>query len=69
MATYTGLHPGKYKLVVYTANNDRSWGEQAAEMTIVVSPPFWATVPAYIFYILIAGGVIYLFLKLIGRKT
>ena len=52
---------GKYKLVVYTANNDRSWGEQAAEMTIVVSPPFWATVPAYIFYILIAGGVIYLF--------
>ncbi|MCS2813223.1 hypothetical protein NXX52_09430 [Bacteroides ovatus] len=27
MATYTGLHPGKYKLVVYTANNDRSWGE------------------------------------------
>lgn len=40
VATYTGLHPGKYKLVVYTANNDRSWGEQAAEMTIVVSPAF-----------------------------
>ncbi len=33
---YRFLHPGKYKLVVYTANNDRSWGEQAAEMTIVV---------------------------------
>lgn len=68
VATYTGLHPGKYKLVVYTANNDRSWGEQAAEMTIVVSPPFWATVPAYIFYILIAGGVIYLFFKAYRKK-
>ena len=68
VATYTGLHPGKYKLVVYTANNDRSWGEQAAEMTIVVSPPFLATVPAYIFYILIAGGVIYLFLKAYRKK-
>ena len=43
-------------------------GEQTAEMTIVVSPPFWATVPAYIFYILIAGGVIYLFFKAYRKK-
>lgn len=68
VATYTGLHSGKYKLVVYTANNDRSWGEQAAEMTLIVSPPFWATVPAYIFYILVAGGIIFLLFKTYQKK-
>ena len=26
-ATYTGLRPGKYNFIVYTANNDKVWGE------------------------------------------
>ncbi len=49
-ATYTGLQPGKYKLIVYTANNDKLWGDTPAEMEIIISPPFWMTIYAYIFY-------------------
>lgn len=68
VASYTGLRPGKYKLVVYTANNDKSWGEQAAAMTIVISPPFWATVPAYIFYTLLAGGILFLLYRAYQKR-
>lgn len=52
-ASYTGLQPGKYKLVVYTANNDKIWGTRPAEISIIISPPFWATTMAYLFYILL----------------
>lgn len=55
-ASYTGLRPGKYKLVVYTANNDKVWGDEAAEIAIVITPPFWATVYAYVLYILLTAG-------------
>lgn len=68
MATYTDSHPGKYKLMIYTTNNDRGWGEQAAEMTIVISLPLWVAVLTYMLYILIIGGVIYLSFKAYGKK-
>ena len=55
-ASYTGLRPGKYRLIVYTANNDKLWGNEAAEMAITILPPFWATVYAYIFYALLLLG-------------
>ncbi len=50
-ATYTGLHPGEYKFLVYTANNDKLWGDEPAEMLIVITPPFWKTIYAYLFYV------------------
>lgn len=40
-ATYTGLQPGEYKFVVYTANGDKIWGKTPAEITITIAPPFW----------------------------
>ncbi len=58
VASYTGLRPGKYKLVVYAGNGDRIWGKQPAELSIIVAAPFWATWPAYIVYALMAMGVI-----------
>ena len=62
-ASYTGLRPGKYKLVVYTANNDRVWGDEASEISVVITPPFWATVYAYVLYaLLVTGSIIGLFL-------
>jgi hypothetical protein len=51
--TYTGLQPGTCQLIVYTANNDKIWGDEAAIMTIVITPPFWATVYAYILYLIL----------------
>lgn len=62
-ASYTGLQPGEYKLIVYTANNDKVWGDTPAEMIIVVNPPFWKTIYAYIFYFVLLVGIIFATLK------
>lgn len=51
--TYTGLRPGIYKLIVYSANNDKLWGDIPAELTIRIGSPFWATGYAYAFYLLL----------------
>jgi signal transduction histidine kinase/DNA-binding response OmpR family regulator/ligand-binding sensor domain-containing protein len=55
--SYTGLTPGEYKLIVYTANNDKIWGNEAAEIAIIITPPFYATVYAYILYALLTAGI------------
>lgn len=57
VASYTGLRPGKYKLVVYAGNSDRIWGDEPAELSIVIASPLWATWPAYTLYALIVLGI------------
>jgi signal transduction histidine kinase/DNA-binding response OmpR family regulator/ligand-binding sensor domain-containing protein len=69
-ASYTGLPSGRYKFIVYTANNDKVWCDEAAEITIVITPPFWATVYAYIIYTLLLIAVLSgLFIYLQKRKV
>ncbi|KAA6349795.1 Sensor histidine kinase TmoS [termite gut metagenome] len=67
--TYTGLQPGTYRLIVYTANNDKIWGDEAAIMTIVITPPFWTTVYAYIFYSILLILVVYSFFIQISKRN
>ncbi|MDR2775000.1 MAG: response regulator [Tannerella sp.] len=68
-ASYTGLPPGKYRLIVYTANNDRVWGDEAAEISVTIDAPFWATVYAYVFYTVLSVAVLFLiFIFLQKRK-
>ncbi|NDV77577.1 ATP-binding protein [Dysgonomonas sp. 511] len=67
--TYTGLAPGTYKFVVYTANNDKIWGQQASEMTVIIKPPFWATIYAIVLYCLLFVGAIIYSLALIDKKN
>ncbi len=70
-ASYTGLAPGKYRFVVYTANNDKVWGDESAAITIVVMPPFWATGLAYVIYILLlvlAAYALYCYLHNVYRR-
>lgn len=42
-AVYTNLMPGTYTFHVKASNNDDVWNEQGTSITIVVTPPFWAT--------------------------
>lgn len=51
--TYTELPSGTYRLVLYTANSDKIWSDQEAEITIEIKPPFWATTTAIIIYIIL----------------
>lgn len=67
-ATYTGLAPGEYNLIVYTANNDKVWGTQPAEISIIITPPFWATKYAYIFYTLLTICIIYVVFRHYSKR-
>lgn len=51
--TYTGLTPGTYQLIVYSANNDKFWSQTPAKIKIVIIPPFWATTYAFIIYFIL----------------
>lgn len=68
-ATYTGLRPGKYNFIVYTANNDKIWGEIPHEITIIITPPFWATSYAIIIYAILTIAIFIYTLKLYQRRT
>ncbi|GGF28725.1 hybrid sensor histidine kinase/response regulator [Hymenobacter cavernae] len=54
-AYYTNLDPGEYKFVVKASNNDGVWNTAGTSIKIIISPPFWKTVYAYILYIGLFG--------------
>jgi len=53
-ATYTNLDPGAYVFEVKASNNSGIWNEKPTRLTIVVSPPWWRSIWAYLAYILAA---------------
>ncbi|MGY4385840.1 ligand-binding sensor domain-containing protein/AraC-like DNA-binding protein [Pedobacter sp. UYP24] len=62
---YTKLSPGTYTFLVKGANSSGIWNSKPAKLIIVISPPFWLSIWAYILYliILVAGiyyGIVYL---------
>lgn len=66
-ATYKNLNPGKYIFKVKGKNSDGIWNEQYTELTIIITPPFWRSWIAYLFYILMAVAAIYFALRLIWK--
>lgn len=58
--TYTNLTPGTYTLKVKAANSDGYWNENAAELKIVIHPPFWLSPIAYLIYLFIILGILWL---------
>lgn len=55
--TYTNLSPGKYKLVLQTDDDNEPIEKRV--LNIIVLPPFYKTIPAYLLYILVAGGLLW----------
>ena len=47
---YTKLPPGSYEFRVRGSNSSGIWNTKDASIEIYISPPFWASVWAYIFY-------------------
>ncbi len=64
LATYTNLDPGEYIFRVKGTNNDGIWNEKGASIKIIILPPLWRTTLAYIFYVIIIGGILYFTWKL-----
>ena len=59
--TYTNLPYGTYTFRVKAANNDGVWSQGEAQLKIEVRPPFWWSLPAKIFYLLLVGFFIYMY--------
>lgn len=64
--TYSNLNPGTYELVIEAKNNNETIC-RPARLKIKILPPFYKTVPAILFYCLVAGLIIYFLLK--GNNT
>jgi signal transduction histidine kinase/ligand-binding sensor domain-containing protein/DNA-binding response OmpR family regulator len=62
-ANYTRLAEGKYVFKVKTTNFQGGWNEVESLVSIVVLPPWYRTWWAYSFYLLIAAGIIYGYIK------
>lgn len=59
-AIFTQVPPGKYKLMFKASNNDLVWGNEKS-VFIHIKAPFYATVYAYVFYIIVFFVIIYRF--------
>ena len=58
-AYYPNLPPGNYVFRVIAANSNGVWNEEGIAMNIVISPPWWKTIWAYLFYGLLFIGAVY----------
>jgi Signal transduction histidine kinase len=66
--TYTNLSPGTYTLLVKANLKRGGWGQSTARLTIVILPPWWESVWAYMVYALLTIAAIWLIRRSIIRK-
>ncbi|MDQ0638458.1 ligand-binding sensor domain-containing protein/signal transduction histidine kinase/DNA-binding response OmpR family regulator [Pedobacter sp. W3I1] len=59
-ATYTNLNPGTYTFTVKAANSDGIWSGKSSFLKIIIEPPFWKTIWAYLFYLVAVSALLYL---------
>ncbi len=57
--SFTNLDPGRYVFRVRAANADGIWSDTEASLEIVVHPPWWRTLWAYLGYALLLVGGLY----------
>lgn len=61
VAHYTNLDPGSYIFRIKASNNDGIWSKGNTTIRVIIHPPFWRTLYAYVFYgIFFASLVLYL---------
>lgn len=66
--SYKNLHPGIYNLRVKASNTVGLWGNESV-MQIVVNPPFYKTIFAYVIYLVISLVVAYLIFRVISKMN
>lgn len=61
IASYSNLNPGTYVFKVISANNDGIWNTKPAVLQIVVNPPFYLSIWAYVVYTAVAIAIFALY--------
>jgi len=59
LATYTNLDPGEYRFHFKGSNSDGVWNNEGKVLEIIISPPWWQTIFAYISYVFIFTGIVF----------
>lgn len=67
--TFTNIDPGKYVLEVMSDNDDPAAASHAATLQITILPPFWRTTPAFLIYLIILGGILYIARRFIIQRA
>ena len=67
VVNYLKLPTGKYCFKVKASNNTQHWDKEYSQIFIAVLPPYWRTWYAYLFYVLVFTGLLYLFFKISSR--
>jgi signal transduction histidine kinase/ligand-binding sensor domain-containing protein/DNA-binding response OmpR family regulator len=60
-ATYTNIPPGEYQFVAKASDQQGVWSSSPESLSIVILPPWWRTVGAYISYVIIIIVLLFLF--------
>lgn len=50
IATYTNIPPGSYTFEVKAGSGKGDWDIPPQSLNIIITPPFWKTLPAYLLY-------------------
>lgn len=66
-AVYKNLPPGKYIFKVRGTNSDGIWNEEYTQLEITITPPFWKSWYAYIFYSLLLLAALYFAFRLVYK--
>ena len=67
--SYTNLPPGKYSLLVKSANNDGVWNDSPSTLFIRVYPPYWKTWWAYMLYVMLFAFILYLIIRFFRERA
>ena len=62
-AAYPNLPPGDYIFQVKASNNNDVWNEEGKSLSIIITPPLWATWLAYTLYLFLILSILYSFRK------
>ncbi len=60
---YTKLPPGDYTFKVKGSNSSGIWNTKEASINIIISPPYWQSIWAYILYLTLIVGISYFVVK------
>ena len=58
--SYNNLNPGEYTFRVRGSNNDGIWNEDGAAVKIIILPPWWKRMWAYLLYMVVLGSIVFI---------
>lgn len=65
---FFALRPGEYTFKIKGSNNDGMWSDKEISIKIVILPPWWRSIYAYIIYLTIIVLAIIAYIKMRERK-